>query len=106
VRRYGMYVQETAIDGANVDIGGTEASGQPSRIGPDVALDVGTLGCPMLGLKSMKALRSLEPGQTLEITTTGPAAGKALRRVAWITGTKLAAVREEDGKFKFLLRKG
>ena len=70
------------------------------------ALDVGALGCPMLGLKSMMALRGLKAGQTLEIATAGPRAGKALRRVAWMTRSELTSVREEDGRFKFLLRKG
>jgi len=99
-----MHAQETAIDAGIVDPM-EEAVTQDSRTAPDATLDVGALGCPMLGLKSMMALRRLKPGQTLEIATAGPRAGKALRRVAWMTGSTLTAVREDDGKFKHLLRK-
>jgi TusA-related sulfurtransferase len=73
---------------------------------PNVTLDLGSTGCPMFGLKSMKALRILEPGQTIEITTTNSRSEKALGRVSWMTSTKLIAVHEEDGQFKHLLRKG
>jgi len=72
---------------------------------PDVALDLGSTGCPMFGLKSMKALRGLKLGQTMAIATTNPRAKKVLGRVSWMTNTKLIAIYEEDGQSKHLLRK-
>lgn len=72
---------------------------------PDVTLNLGGIGCPLLGLKSMMALRALEPGQMIEITTTGTDARRALGRVSWMTGTQLIAIHQRGGQFKHLLRK-
>jgi len=73
---------------------------------PDITLNLGSTKCPIFGLKSMKALRNLGLGQNIEIATFNPSAGKALKRVSWMTGTKLIDVNEKDGQFKYLLRKG
>lgn len=78
---------------------------EPARDNPDVTLNLGGMGCPLLGLKSMMALRALEPGRTIEITTTGTDARKTLGRVSWMTGTQLIAVHQQNGQFKHLLRR-
>jgi len=99
-----MYSQDLTM---NDEIGRVPAIGiaeHPVNV-PDVALDLGSTGCPMFGLKSMKALRGLKPGQIITIATTNPRARKVLGRVSWMTNTKLIAIYEEDGQFKHLLRK-
>lgn len=72
---------------------------------PDETLDLGAMHCPLLGLKTMKALKRLDPGQTVEISTTGNDASRAFKRVSWMSGAQLISVREEEGQFKHLLRK-
>lgn len=100
-----VYYREIAM---NDEVGSVAVPGtaeQRAGEGPDAALDLGTLRCPMLGLKSMKALSNLEPGQTIEITTARPGAEKALRRIAWMTGATLVVTYEKDGEFEHHLRK-
>jgi tRNA 2-thiouridine synthesizing protein A len=72
---------------------------------PDVVLELGAAKCPLLGLKSMKALRALEPGQIIEIVTSGRGAEKALRRVAWMSGNELLGMGQQGAQFKHWLKK-
>jgi len=72
---------------------------------PDVVLELGAAQCPLLGLKSMKALRALKSGQIIEIVTSGRGAGKALRRVAWMSGNELLRMGQEGEQFKHWLKK-
>jgi TusA-related sulfurtransferase len=72
----------------------------------DIVLDLDHTKCPVFGLKSMMALRKLERGQKIEIVTFNRSSGKALKRVSWMTGTKMIDFYEEDGQFRYLLRKG
>ena len=39
----------------------------PANITPDVTLDVSGLACPLPGVKTVKAVGELEPGQILEV---------------------------------------
>lgn len=68
-------------------------------------LDLGSMKCPMLGLKSMQALRNLKKGESIVIATNGAGARKAIGRVSWMTGTRLVTTFEADGKFQHLLRR-
>lgn len=72
---------------------------------PVATLDLGDVGCPLLGLKSMKALNRLKSGQTMEITTRHPGARKALGRVSWMTRSRLIAAFEDNGRFTYVLRR-
>lgn len=72
---------------------------------PDVVLELGTTKCPLLGLKSMKALRALKSGQIIEIITDGRSAEKALRRIAWMSGNELLGMCLAGEQFKHWLKK-
>lgn len=100
-----MYSQDLTMNEEIGRVPATSIAEHPVSDKPEVTLNLGSTGCPMFGLKSMKALRGLKPGQTLEIATTNPRAKKALGRVSWMTNTKLIAIYEEDGQFNHLLRK-
>ena len=69
------------------------------------SIDLGSMKCPMLGLKSMQALRNLKKGESIVIATDSAGARKAIGRVSWMTGTRLVTTLEKDGKFKHLLRR-
>jgi TusA-related sulfurtransferase len=100
-----MYSQNLTMNDQIGRVPATSIAEYPVSNKPEVDLNLGSTGCPMFGLKSMKALLGLKPGQTLEISTTNPRARKVLGRVSWMTNTKLIDVYEEDGQFKHLLRK-
>ena len=72
---------------------------------PDIVLELGATKCPLLGLKSMKALRALESGQVIEIVTDGRSAEKALRRIAWMSGNELLGMCLAGEQFKHWLKK-
>lgn len=74
-------------------------------VDPDVAIELGGAKCPLLGLKSMKALRALKSGQIIEIITNGRSAEKALRRVARMSGNELLGIYREGEQFKHWLKK-
>jgi TusA-related sulfurtransferase len=100
-----MYFQDQKTNDLDKGFHATGIREHSAEPNPDVALDLGSLRCPMFGLKSMIALRSLEPGQSLEITTKNPGARKALGRVSWMTKTEMVASYEDRGQFKHLLKK-
>jgi len=101
-----MNTNELALNSELDRISKSGPSGHVVAGKPDITLNLGNTKCPIFGLKSMKALRNLEPGQNIEIVTFNPGTGKALKRVSWMTGTKIIAAHEENGQFKYLLRKG
>ena len=88
---------------SKVPITVTEDSQDAEKI--DSAIDLGSMKCPMLGLKSMQALRNLKKGESIVIATDSAGARKAIGRVSWMTGTRLVTTLEKDGKFKHLLRR-
>lgn len=100
-----MYSQDLTISDDIEQASDTAAGKHQTDSPPDATLDLGNIGCPLLGLKSMSALRRLKRGQTIEITSTHPGARKALGRVSWMTKSKLIAVHEEGGHFTHVLRK-
>jgi TusA-related sulfurtransferase len=101
-----MNTNELTFNGRFGQISKSGAPGYLIDKKSDIVLDLGNTKCPIFGLKSMKALRKLELGQKIEIVTFNSSAGKALKRVSWMTGTKVIDFYEEDGQFRYLLRKG
>jgi len=72
----------------------------------DMILDTKGLACPMPIVKTRKAINELQSGQILEIHATDKGAKSDL--VAWAksTGHQLVETQEENGVFKFWIRKG
>lgn len=71
----------------------------------DQVLDVKGLNCPLPVLKAKKAMGQLATGQTLEVLATDPASVKDFEALSRATGNDLVQSTEENGVFRFLLRK-
>lgn len=72
----------------------------------DAVLDAKGLACPMPIVKTKKEMNNLEAGQVLEIHATDKGAKNDLAAWAKSTGHELVADTEENGVFKFWVRKG
>jgi tRNA 2-thiouridine synthesizing protein A len=71
----------------------------------DHMLDTRGLNCPLPVLKAKKAMGPLAAGETLEVLSTDPAAVKDFEAFVRATGHALVERSEENGVFRFLLRK-
>ena len=69
-------------------------------------LDVKGLNCPMPVLKTKKAMKALGNGETLEVESTDPGSVRDFEAFCRATGNEVLESVEEDGVFRFLLRKG
>lgn len=72
----------------------------------DKVLDVKGLACPMPIVKTKKAINELESGQVLEIHATDKGAKNDLTAWAQSTGHELVQSEEDNGVFKFWIKKG
>jgi tRNA 2-thiouridine synthesizing protein A len=72
----------------------------------DKVLDARGLACPMPIVKTKKSIDQLESGQVLEIHATDKGAKNDLAAWARSTGHELLSDKEEDGVFKFWIKKG
>jgi len=71
----------------------------------DKVLDAKGLNCPLPILKAKKALKEVPEGGTLEILATDPGAVADFQAFCRTTGNELVEHNEEDGIYKFLIRK-
>lgn len=71
----------------------------------DITVDTKGMACPMPIVKAKKALDSLAPGQTMEVLSTDK--GSLGDFQAWVKQTKneLVSHEEDNGVFKFLVKK-
>ncbi len=71
----------------------------------DQLLDVKGLKCPMPIIKAKKAIETLQVGQVLEVVATDP--GSMADFKAWTknTGHELLLAEEQDGVFRYRIRK-
>lgn len=72
----------------------------------DIIVDTKGLACPMPIVKAKKALDSLESGQIMEVLSTDK--GSLNDFTAWVKQTKNEMIfhEEENGVYKFLVKKG
>lgn len=72
----------------------------------DITVDTKGMACPMPIVKAKKALDSLESGQTMEVLSTDK--GSLNDFTAWVKQTKneMISHEEENGVYKFLVKKG
>ena len=68
-------------------------------------LDTKGLNCPLPILKAKKAITKLTEGDQLEVLATDPAAVQDFEAFSRATGHELVEWSEEDGVFRFLLKK-
>ncbi|KGA96357.1 hypothetical protein AJ85_12370 [Alkalihalobacillus alcalophilus ATCC 27647 = CGMCC 1.3604] len=72
----------------------------------DRVLDAKGLACPMPIVRTKKAMTELESGQVLEIHATDKGAKNDLAAWAKSGGHELLSDTEEDGVFRFWIKKG
>lgn len=72
----------------------------------DQTLDCKGLSCPMPIIKLSKTMKKLNTGEVLEMIGTDP--GSKTDVPAWCekTGNEFIELQEEDGAFKFYIKKG
>jgi len=68
-------------------------------------LDLKGLACPLPIAKTAVAMRELQPGDLLEALATDPGSVPDFNAWAKTTGNELVEQTEEDGVFRFLIRK-
>ena len=69
------------------------------------SLDLKGLKCPLPVLRAKKALKALNPGDTLEVMATDPGSVKDFPAFCDTTGNTLETWHESDGVYRFVLRK-
>ena len=68
-------------------------------------LDLRGLACPLPIAKTAMAIRELQPGELLEAYATDPGSVPDFGAWSKTTGNELVEQTEEDGVFRFLIRK-
>lgn len=70
-----------------------------------VTLDLKGLSCPIPIVKTAKAVKGLQPGELIEALATDP--GSVADFAAWSrsTGNELVEQSEQDGVYRFVIRK-
>jgi len=68
-------------------------------------LDLRGLACPLPIAKTAVAIRELQAGELLEAYATDPGSVPDFNAWAKTTGNELVEQTEEDGVFRFLIRK-
>lgn len=93
----------TAMDLAQV-AGETESA--LKGVEADVTLDLRGFSCPLPPLKTVKALKGMEPGKILEVLGTSPVGKRSAPWLAQRLGNELlAVVEDQNGFYRFFLRK-
>lgn len=73
---------------------------------PHKKIDLSGLRCPHLVVATMKALRSLECGQILEVITTDLNSPSNMAAWSRQSGHELLELYDEDGRFYFFFKRG
>lgn len=71
-----------------------------------VELDLSGLKCPMPLLKAKQALNQMQPGEVLSVVATDPGSVRDFQVFSRQSGNPLLESSEDDGAFRYLLRKG
>ncbi|MGH7332170.1 MAG: sulfurtransferase TusA family protein [Candidatus Rokuibacteriota bacterium] len=72
---------------------------------PDRKIDCVGLFCPMPILKTREAMKRIESGQILEMTSDDPASDADVRSWSARTGNQLVSMERNGPIFRFLIRK-
>jgi len=75
------------------------------QITPNEVLDCSGLSCPQPILKTKKAIKGLDSGQILKMTSTDPGTNKDMITFCEKTGNELIKVVEGDGSADFYVKK-
>lgn len=70
-----------------------------------LSLDLKGLSCPLPIAKTAQAMRQLQPGELIEVFATDPGSVPDFKAWSRSTGNPLLEQTEENGVYRFLLRK-
>jgi tRNA 2-thiouridine synthesizing protein A len=85
---------------------GRETESALEGVKADVTLDLRGLSCPLPPLKTVKALKGMQSGEVLEVLGTSPVGKRSAPWLAQRMGNELlAVVEDQDGFYRFFLRK-
>lgn len=70
-----------------------------------MTLDLKGLSCPLPVVKTAQAIRALQPGELIEALATDPGSVPDFSAWAKATGNHLVDQTEDDGVFRFVIRK-
>jgi len=68
-------------------------------------LDLSGLKCPLPVLRTRKALKSMQPGDSIEVVCTDPLAAIDLPHLIRETGDRIEVVKRDMGGIIFLIEK-
>jgi tRNA 2-thiouridine synthesizing protein A len=68
-------------------------------------LDCTGMQCPLPVVKTAQAMKSLEPGETLELLATDPGVEPDMKAWSSRTGNELVEIRKDGDVFHVLLRR-
>jgi TusA-related sulfurtransferase len=71
----------------------------------DKSIDCIGLFCPMPLLNTRSALNEMEAGQILEVFSDDPASDSDIKALINRTGQELISFEDNDGEFRFLIKK-
>ncbi len=71
----------------------------------DISLDLKGLACPLPVLRASKALKGVQPGDTVAVEVTDPAAPQDFRMFCETGGHDFVSCDEADGSIKIVIRK-
>jgi tRNA 2-thiouridine synthesizing protein A len=71
----------------------------------ETLLDTRGLNCPLPVLRTRKAMQKLAPGSLVRILATDPGTVKDFKAFCGATGHELLESLEQDGEFRFVIRK-
>lgn len=68
-------------------------------------LDTKGMNCPLPILKTKKAMKGLNAGETLEVLSTDPGSVKDMEAFCKSTGNKLLETNEDGGVYTYVIEK-
>ena len=75
-----------------------------SNLDIKLKVDASGLSCPLPILKATQGIKSVGPGELIEVVATDPGSVKDFAAWAGSTGHTLVEQDSADGKFRFVLR--
>jgi tRNA 2-thiouridine synthesizing protein A len=71
----------------------------------ETLLDTRGLNCPLPVLRARKAMQKMAPGSVVRILATDPGTVKDFKAFCRATGHELLESLEQEGEFRFVIRK-
>ena len=72
----------------------------------DLEVDARGLNCPLPILRAKKGINSLDKGQIMRVVATDPGSVKDLEAFCKQTGNEMLDSAQENGEYRFNIRKG